>query len=206
MSQFDGCRQTRTETKRLEKFLVVARQLREKGLKSLTTDSNKIWQKCTNGWSDGIQFNLVGQNWNIENIWGKVFLFPALSVKVCGITYNSNHIPRITFSVCPSIGPLLSIIVHCYPLLFIVVHYCPLLSIVVHLRLDLPWSTLPGTVTYYRWLAQMLLYIFRLKCSKAISGRLRVWGANLCEQCLLLVPLLTAPLCSANNLFSVCVV
>ena len=42
LCQFDGCRQTRRETKRFEKFLVLVRQMRHRGLKSLTTDSNKI--------------------------------------------------------------------------------------------------------------------------------------------------------------------
>ena len=49
--------QTRTETKRLEKFVVVVREMRHKGLRSLTTDSNKIWLKWKDGRSNNIQFD-----------------------------------------------------------------------------------------------------------------------------------------------------
>ena len=101
LCQFDGCRQTRRETKRFEKFLVLVRQMRHRGLKSLTTDSNKIWQKRTNGWSDGIQFNLVVRtklkDWKYSS---KRFL---VSSSVCGVTYHSDPIPRITL-VCAENG------------------------------------------------------------------------------------------------------
>ena len=40
--QFDVTDKQGAETKRLEKFLVVVRQMRHEGLKSLTTNSNKI--------------------------------------------------------------------------------------------------------------------------------------------------------------------
>ena len=56
--QFDVTDKQGAETKRLEKFLVVVRQMRHEGLKSLTTNSNKIWQKWINGWNGGILFNL----------------------------------------------------------------------------------------------------------------------------------------------------